>query len=86
MIRSGSFGPATITWTISPSLNNRGATISDIGSNAGVVIIPNGANNATLQFTALPDDVPEVDEMFIVTLLQVTETNQMIRSEEVQLQ
>lgn len=76
--RSGSFGTATITWTITPSANSQGAEVSDIGVNAGQVVIPNGANSAVFPFTVRPDTTPEVDELFVVTLVLVTETNQMI--------
>lgn len=81
--RTGSFGTATITWTISPSSSTPGAEITDIGANAGIVIIPTGSNTAAFQFTILPDDIPEIDEGFMVTLLQVSEPNQMILPQEV---
>lgn len=76
--RTGSFGTASITWAISASANSPGASILDIGSNAGLVVIPNGANSAVFPFIVRPDDIPEVDEMFVVTLILVSEANQMI--------
>jgi hypothetical protein len=48
------------------------------------VVIPNGVNNSTFLFTVVADDMPEVDEQFLVTLITVNEPNQMIvESEEV---
>lgn len=81
--RTGSFGTATITWAITPSANSPGADILDIGVSAGVVVIPNGANTAVFQFIVRPDDRPEVDEVFLVSLILVTEQNQMILPQQV---
>ncbi len=79
--RTGSFGTATITWSISPF--SSGATISEIGVSAGVVVIPSGANTASIEVIVLPDDLPEINENFTITLLQVAESNQMILPEQV---
>lgn len=79
--RTGSFGTATITWTIGAISSSPGASITDIGANAGQVVIPNGANSNSFLFTVRPDDTPEVDEQFLVTLIIVTEDNQMILSQ-----
>ncbi len=81
--RSGSFGTATITWTVSPSAGSQGAEISDIGANAGQVVIPNGASSAVFAFTVRPDTIPEIDELFLVTLVLVSEPNQMILPQQV---
>ena len=81
--RSGSFGTATITWTVSPSANSQGAQLSDIGANAGQVVIPNGGNSGVFSFTIRPDTIPEVDELFLVTLILVSEPNQMILPQQV---
>lgn len=81
--RTGSFGTATITWAISPSASSTGASVTDIGANAGVVVIPNGANSAVFPFTVRADDTPEIDEVFVVTLLLTSEANQMILPEQV---
>lgn len=83
--RTGSFGTATITWTISAVSSSPGASILDIGANAGQVVIPNGGNTNTFFFTARPDDTPEVEEQFLVTLITVTENNQMILSQDQQV-
>ena len=77
--RSGSFGVATITWAIS----SQSADSSDIGSTAGQVVIANGANSALFQVPIEPDDVPEVNETFIITLIIVNEQNQMILQQQV---
>ena len=81
--RIGSFGTATITWTISASSSTEGASVTDLGSNAGLVVISNGENSATFSFTAVADDIPEVDEQFLVTLITVNEPNQMILTQQV---
>ena len=83
VVRSGSFGTATITWAISPSAASPGANIADIGANAGVVVIANGANSATFPFTVRADETPEINEAFVVTLILVTESNQMILTQKV---
>lgn len=83
VIRTGSFGTATITWAISASAGSTGASVMDVGASAGVVVIPNGADTATFPFTVRPDDTPEIDETFVVTLLLVNENNQMIRTQQV---
>ena len=77
--RSGSFGLATVIWSVSP----QGASLTDLGLSAGRVIIPNGGNNASFQIPVLPDDQPEVDETFTVSLIAVMEANQMIFTEQV---
>lgn len=83
--RTGSFGTATVTWTISAVSSSPGADIMDIGANAGQVVIPNGANSGSFLFTVRPDDTPEVDEQFLVTLITVNEGNQMILSQNQQV-
>lgn len=81
--RTGSFGTATITWTISPVSSSAGASVLDIGSTAGQVVIPNGQNSNSFLFTVVADDIPEVDEQFLITLITVNEPNQMIRPQQV---
>ena len=41
---------------------------------------PPGSTSATIEVIILPDDLPEVDELFFVTLLAVAEGNQRILS------
>lgn len=77
--RSGSFGLATITWSVRP----QAAGLTDLGSSAGTVVIANGGNTSSFQIPVLPDGDPELDETFSVSLLVVMEANQMIFTEKV---
>lgn len=76
--RSGSFGMATITWSVRPQ-----EALADIGLSAGIVVIPSGDNAASFQIPILPDDEPEIDETFTVSLIVVMENNQMIFTQQV---
>ena len=79
VLRTGSFGEATITWAVLPQT----AVLADIAQSAGTVTIQNGANSASFQVPVVADDVPEIDETFAVRLLTVAEANQMILPEQV---
>lgn len=79
--RSGSYGLAEVMWAVTPL----SADITDIGGTSGVVSIPDGANNTTLEVLILPDNVPEIDELFVVTLVTTSQANQRIRPEQVMI-
>jgi len=79
LVRTGSFGDATITWTVQLQT----ASLTDIGQSSGTVTIPNGVDTASFQIPVVADDEPEVDETFSVSLLAVAETNQRISSTQV---
>lgn len=82
LTRSGSFGAATITWVVT-TFN---ADIFDIGANTGTVTFPSGSNTTQLEIFISPDDVPEIDELFTVTMVSVSPSSQRIDSQLVCLQ
>ena len=77
LTRSGSFGAALITWAISPIDTD----LSDTGTNTGTVTFASGSNTTQLEIFIFPDDEPEIDELFSVTLVAVTPISQRISSE-----
>ena len=79
LVRTGSFGTATVTWAVQPQT----ALLMDVGQSSGIVVIPNGVDTASFQIPIVADDVPEVDELLLVTLLTVAERNQRISPSQV---
>ncbi len=79
ILRSGSFGEATVTWVV----QQQTASLSDVGQSAATVTIQNGANSASFQVPIVADDIPEIDEVFAVRLLTVAQDNQMILQNQV---
>lgn len=77
LTRSGSFGAALITWAITPINTD----LSDTGTNTGTVTFPSGSNTTQLEIFIFPDDEPEIDELFTVTLVAVTPSSQRISAE-----
>ena len=72
--RSGSYGTAVIIWGVTFV----SVAFDEIGSNTGTVTIPSGASEAILSISIFPDNEPEVDEEFTVSLLTVNPSNQML--------
>ena len=79
LTRSGSYGLAEVTWAITTV----SADFTDIGATSGVVRIPHGSSSAQLDITVLPDDMPEITEALLVTLVTVNQDSQMIRTNQV---
>ena len=77
--RSGSYGLAEVTWLVTP----QSADITDVGATTGFVSIPDGANSAQLEVDILPDDLPEVEELFVVTLVTTNQDSQRIQQDQV---
>ena len=77
LTRSGSFGAALITWVITPINTD----LSDTGTNTGTVTFPSGSNTTQLEIFIFPDNEPEIDELFTVTLVAVTPSSQRISAE-----
>ena len=77
--RSGSYGLAEVTWAITTV----SADFTDIGATSGVVTIPHGSSSAQLDVIVLPDDMPEIAEVLLITLITVNQNSQMIRANQV---
>lgn len=78
--RSGSYGLAEITWSITA----QSADLTDVGATTGVVTIPHGTSSAQLEVDILPDNMPEVDELFVVMLVTTSQpSSQMIHPSQV---
>ena len=77
--RSGSYGLAVVMWLVTP----QSADITDVGATTGSVSIPDGANSAQLEVDILPDDLPEVEELFVVTLVTTNQDSQRIQPDQV---
>ena len=77
LTRSGSFGAAVITWVVTPINTD----VFDIGANTGTVTFPSGSNTTLLEIFISPDDEPEIDEVFTVTLVSVSPSSQRINSD-----
>ena len=77
LTRTGSFGAAVITWAITPVSTD----LFDVEVNTGTVTFASGSNATQLEIFISPDDEPEVDESFTVTLVAVSPNSQRINSE-----
>lgn len=81
--RDGTDGQAEVFWSLQPLGPNRAdLTDEDLQPLSGSVIFLSGQSNASINFTVMADDIPEVNETLLLTLdryeftqRQVTETN-----------
>jgi G-protein coupled receptor 98 len=75
--RTGTFGTASLLYAVS-RISSSFDPNSEVTPNRAMVVIPDGETWVTLTLYINPDSIPELDELFEVELLQVTENNQAL--------
>ena len=66
----GTFGNLTVEWRITDITDDQPAD-EDFRPSSGTLVIPDGANEATLEIVAFDDDLAEIAEGFNVELVRV---------------
>lgn len=69
MRRDGTDGQAEVFWSLQPVGANRAdITDEDLQPVSGSVIFLSGQSDASINFTVMADDIPEVNETLLLTL------------------
>lgn len=67
--RDGTDGQAEVFWSLQPIGANRDdVTPDDLEPFSGSVVFISGQSDASINFTVMPDDIPEVNETLLLTL------------------
>lgn len=67
--RDGTDGQAEVFWSLQPVGANRAdITDEDLQPVSGSVIFLSGQSDASINFTVMADDIPEVNETLLLTL------------------
>lgn len=67
--RDGTDGQAEVFWSLQPlGLNGADITDEDLRPVSGSVIFLSGQSDASINFTVMADDIPEVNETLLLTL------------------
>lgn len=67
--RDGTDGQAEVFWSLQPLGPNRAdLTDEDLQPVSGSVIFLSGQSDASINFTVMADDIPEVNETLLLTL------------------
>lgn len=67
--RDGTDGQAEVFWSLQPIGDNIVAvTVNDLGPLSGSVVFLSGQSDASINFTIMADNIPEVNETLLLTL------------------
>uniref|UniRef100_A0A667Y0L3 Adhesion G-protein coupled receptor V1 n=1 Tax=Myripristis murdjan TaxID=586833 RepID=A0A667Y0L3_9TELE len=78
--RDGTDGQAEVFWSLQPIGANRDdVTPDDLGPFSGSVVFISGQSAASINFTVMPDDIPEVNETLLLTLDRSNVENQILK-------
>uniref|UniRef100_A0A668RW45 Adhesion G-protein coupled receptor V1 n=1 Tax=Oreochromis aureus TaxID=47969 RepID=A0A668RW45_OREAU len=79
--RDGTDGRAEVFWSLKPTGANRGdVTANDLNPFGGSVIFLSGQSDASINFTILADNIPEVNETLLLTLDRSNVENQILKA------
>lgn len=67
--RDGTDGLAKVFWSLQPiGANRENVTATDLKPLNGSIVFQSGQSDATINFTIMADNVPEVNESLLLTL------------------
>lgn len=67
--RDGTDGQAVVFWSLQPTgANHEDITAEDLEPLSGSVVFLSGQSDASINFTIMADDIPEVNETLLLTL------------------
>lgn len=67
--RDGTDGQAEVFWSLRPvGTNRRDVTGEDLEPFGGSVVFLSGQSDASINFTVMADDIPEVNETLLIML------------------
>ncbi|XP_029685938.1 LOW QUALITY PROTEIN: adhesion G-protein coupled receptor V1 [Takifugu rubripes] len=79
--RDGTDGQAEVFWSLQPLGANRAdITDEDLQPVSGSVIFLSGQSDASINFTVMADDIPEVNETLLLTLDRSNVKNQILKT------
>nr|XP_046243039.1 adhesion G-protein coupled receptor V1 [Scatophagus argus] len=79
--RDGTDGQAVVFWSLKPvGVNHVDVTDKDLEPLSGSVIFLSGQSDASINFTILADNIPEVNETLLLTLDRSNVENQILKA------
>ncbi|XP_075895105.1 adhesion G-protein coupled receptor V1 isoform X2 [Nelusetta ayraudi] len=79
--RDGTDGQAEVFWSLRPVGTNRGdVTGEDLEPFGGSVVFLSGQSDASINFTVMADDIPEVNETLLLMLDRSNTENQILKA------
>ncbi|XP_032873159.1 adhesion G-protein coupled receptor V1 [Amblyraja radiata] len=78
--RDGTDGSAEVFWHLEPAGVNHNINSDDLSPMNGSVKFLSGQNNATIDITVKSDDLPEINETWIISLDRASPENQIMKS------
>uniref|UniRef100_UPI0037E7935A adhesion G-protein coupled receptor V1 n=1 Tax=Semicossyphus pulcher TaxID=241346 RepID=UPI0037E7935A len=79
--RDGTDGQAEVFWSLQPiGANREDITTKDLQPLNGSVIFLSGQSDASINFTIMADDIPEVNETLLLTLDRSNVENQILKA------
>lgn len=67
--RDGTDGQAKVFWSLQPiGANREDVTANDLKPLSGSVVFLSGQSDASISFTVMADNIPEVNETLLLTL------------------
>ncbi|KAF3695921.1 Monogenic audiogenic seizure susceptibility protein 1 -like protein [Channa argus] len=78
--RDGTEGHAVVFWILQPFGDNReDVTASDLKPLNGSVVFLSGQSDASINFTVMADNVPEINETLMLSLTRTNDENQILK-------
>ncbi|KAK2837424.1 hypothetical protein Q5P01_014636 [Channa striata] len=79
--RDGTDGQAVVFWSLQPfGANQEDVTASDLKPLSGSVVFYSGQSDASINFTVMADNIPEVNETLLLTLDRSNVENQILKA------
>ncbi|KAK1892564.1 Adhesion G-protein coupled receptor V1, partial [Dissostichus eleginoides] len=79
--RDGTDGQAEVFWSLQPIGDNRAdITVKDLEPLSGSVVFLSGQSDASINFTIMADNIPEVNETLLLTLDRSNVENQILKA------
>ncbi|KAK5871603.1 hypothetical protein PBY51_004474 [Eleginops maclovinus] len=79
--RDGTDGQAEVFWSLQPIGDNRAdITVKDLEPLSGSVVFLSGQSDASINFTIMADNIPEVNETLLLSLDRTNVENQILKA------
>ncbi|XP_026177361.1 adhesion G-protein coupled receptor V1 isoform X2 [Mastacembelus armatus] len=79
--RDGTDGQAVVFWSLQPiGANREDVTANDLKPLSGSVVFLSGQSDASISFTVMADNIPEVNETLLLTLDRSNVENQILKA------
>ncbi|XP_070689817.1 adhesion G-protein coupled receptor V1 [Pempheris klunzingeri] len=79
--RDGTDGQAVVFWSLQPTgVNREDITAEDLAPLSGSVVFLSGQSDASINFTIMADNIPEVNETLVLSLDRSNVENQILKA------